>query len=392
MDLDAAEEVSSGPPDLQALAQAQNENFERLARTLQSGMESLASGLATKFTGIFKVIEEQSLGRDKPSNHDRGNDSVEVEGLPGGKGPINPRKTRKRRFEYADEGSDSSDPGGDRVPCKKNRKEALTSQTRDTNNDPTGTRVEAIMRMLVQNPVLIPASANMLKLPFDRKRIHPLYPKLDLLAVHVSGIPYKAMNFEKTLRKSSLIPGDQEHKNVTNQYGENGGGYSTICAARSALATCIAVDNVPNLAEHVLVKRFVKGVFNRHPPTPKYTSIWDINIVLDFLKKLPDNADLSFEQLSKKFVVLLLILSARRKHTLTCIHIDKIKISREQLTIMPMGNLKHSRPNWKEEPIILNRFMENPKPCVVSCAECYIEERKKLSVVADKLIVTHKKP
>eukprot|EP00794_Sanderia_malayensis_P021324 gene21324-23399_t len=225
-----------------------------------------------------------------------------------------------------------------------------------------------------------------------QKQTHPLYPKLDLLAVHVSGIPYKAKNFEKTLRKSSLIPGLQGHKNVTSQSGENGGGYSTICAARSALATCITVDNVPNLAEHVLVKRFVKGVFNRHPPTPKYTSIWDINIVLDFLNKLPDNADLSFEQLSKKFVILLLILSARRKHTLTCIHIDKIKISREQLTIMPMGNLKHSRPNWKEKHIILNRFMENPKLRVVSCAGCYIEERKKLSVVADKLIVTHKKP
>eukprot|EP00794_Sanderia_malayensis_P021325 gene21325-23400_t len=140
MEIGVAEEVSSGPTDLQALVQAQNENFEHPARTLQSGMESLASGLATKFTDIFKVIEEQSL--DKASYHDRGNDSVEVEGLPGGKGPINPRKTRKRRFEYADEGSDSSDPGGDWVPCKRNRKEAFTSQTRDTNNDPTGTRVE----------------------------------------------------------------------------------------------------------------------------------------------------------------------------------------------------------------------------------------------------------
>ncbi len=111
-----------------------------------------------------------------------------------------------------------------------------------------------------------------------------------------------------------------------------------------------------------------------------------------FLNKLPDNADLSFGQVSKKFFVLLLILSARRKHTLTCIHIDKIKKSREKLTIMPMGNLKHSTPNWKEEPIILKRFIENPKLCVASCAECYIEERKKLSVVADKLIITHKKP
>ena len=171
-----------------------------------------------------------------------------------------------------------------------------------------------------------------------------------------------------------------------------GGRYSTICAARSALATCITVENVANLAEHMLIKRFVKGIFNRHPPTPKYTSIWDINIVLELFNNLPENRDMPFEQLTKKFVVLLLILSARRKHTLTCIHIDKVDISNERLIIMPTGNLKHSRQNKKEEPIVLNKFDENKKLCIVNCAQCYMERRGKLPLDTGKLIVTHKKP
>eukprot|EP00794_Sanderia_malayensis_P013124 gene13124-14473_t len=127
--------------DLQALAHAQNENFECLARTLQSGMESLASGIAVKFTDVFKRIKEQN-GPDKVSSNARENGSVEEKGLLRSKGPINPRKTRKRQFEYADEGSDSSDPGGDSALYKKNHNDVSTSQKRDTNYDPTATRVE----------------------------------------------------------------------------------------------------------------------------------------------------------------------------------------------------------------------------------------------------------
>ena len=79
-----------------------------------------------------------------------------------------------------------------------------------------------IMRLLVEKPVLIPASKNMLKLPFDKNRIHPLYPKLDLLAVHVSGVPFKTLNFLKTLRESYSILGDQEPRNVTSRSGTSG--------------------------------------------------------------------------------------------------------------------------------------------------------------------------
>ena len=43
MDLGAEEELSSEPSELQELARAQDGNFARLARTFQSGMESLAT-------------------------------------------------------------------------------------------------------------------------------------------------------------------------------------------------------------------------------------------------------------------------------------------------------------------------------------------------------------
>ena len=56
--------------------------------------------------------------------------------------------------------------------------------------------------------------------------------------------------------------------------------YSALCSARSALTSCvilhegISVQNTPTL-----VKRFLKGVFNKHQPQPKYCNIPYISIL-----------------------------------------------------------------------------------------------------------------
>ena len=57
---------------------------------------------------------------------------------------------------------------------------------------------------------------------------------------------------------------------------------------------------------------------------------------------------------------------------------------------MPTGNLKQSRQNRKEEPIVLKKSGENKKQCIVKCEQCYMERRGKLPLDTDKLIVTRK--
>ena len=54
-------------------------------------------------------------------------------------------------------------------------------------------------------------------------------------------------------------------------------------SARSALSCVISIDNVP-VGQHPLVCRFVKGAFERKPPSRKYYAIWDVRQVLNFLK------------------------------------------------------------------------------------------------------------
>ena len=65
---------------------------------------------------------------------------------------------------------------------------------------------------------------------------------------------------------------------------EAGLGYNSISSAKSAISTIIALKNEMVLADHPLVQRFMKGVFNAKPPTPRYTKIWDVGKVITYLK------------------------------------------------------------------------------------------------------------
>ena len=111
MDLGTEEELSSEPNELRELARAQDKQFARLARTFQSGMESLATTLSE----AFQNFKQQNLGHDKVFNNDREKDSVDEE-LHRGKGNLKPQiagqergQLRKRKLHPANEGSDSSD-------------------------------------------------------------------------------------------------------------------------------------------------------------------------------------------------------------------------------------------------------------------------------------------
>ena len=86
--------------------------------------------------------------------------------------------------------------------------------------------------------------------------------------------------------------------------------YSLLNTARSALSTIITVDGV-SIGCYPLVVRFLKGVFNLRPPVPRYKEVWDLSIVLRFLKTLTPVASLTLKNLlSLKLVMLLSLVTA----------------------------------------------------------------------------------
>ena len=92
--------------------------------------------------------------------------------------------------------------------------------------------------------------------------------------------------------------------------------YSGLCEARSALSSVACIKGFSKLSDHPMISKYLKDIFNRHLPLPKYTQIWDIKQVLDYYANFPDNEELEFKYIAKKLAMLFLILGARRKQTL----------------------------------------------------------------------------
>ena len=61
---------------------------------------------------------------------------------------------------------------------------------------------------------------------------------------------------------------------------KQGVGYSAINTARSALSSIITPADKTTFGEHPLVSHFPKGTFELRPSLPRYSTIWDVGIVL----------------------------------------------------------------------------------------------------------------
>ena len=79
-----------------------------------------------------------------------------------------------------------------------------------------------LMRMIVQNPIILPQTDKLLILPTNPELLHPLHQKLTLLMCHLSGNPSKIKDFRAKLCPSSCLRGDKVHKSNIPRTSENG--------------------------------------------------------------------------------------------------------------------------------------------------------------------------
>ena len=94
---------------------------------------------------------------------------------------------------------------------------------------------------------------------------------------------------------------------------EQGYEYRTIGCHRAAISAYHEdVDGKP-IGQHPDVCALVNGVFNNRPLQPRYSFIWDVQIILEFIKKNWGNCQrLSNKHLTHKLTMLLALTSASR--------------------------------------------------------------------------------
>ena len=121
--------------------------------------------------------------------------------------------------------------------------------------------------------------------------------------------------------------------------------YSAINTARSALSTfLILVDSNQTMSTHPLITRLMRGVFQLRPVLPRYTEIWNISPVLNFLRKLSPVNSLNLRDLTLKVCMLMALVSAQRVQTLHILKTNKMTLKGGFVVFHLDEHLKQSKP------------------------------------------------
>ena len=86
---------------------------------------------------------------------------------------------------------------------------------------------------------------------------------------------------------------------LTEQFHE-GKQYTMLNSYRSALsATLHYIDGRP-VGQHPIVRRLLQGMFNEHPPAPRYDQVWDVSLVVQHFQTEQPTFELTLKELSQE--------------------------------------------------------------------------------------------
>lgn len=146
----------------------------------------------------------------------------------------------------------------------------------------------------------------------------------------------------------------------------------------SALSTVIPEKDGLTFGKQPIVKRLMKGIFKERPSLPKYTIVYDVDIVLNYMISLPKPEDVGLKELSIRIATLLCILSGQRSQTISRLTITFIRPSDTKIIFPIASLLKNSRPGFHQEPLEFSRHESNPNICPVFNIDSYIDRTKNL--------------
>ena len=127
------------------------------------------------------------------------------------------------------------------------------------------------------------------------------------------------------------------------------------------------------IGKHPRVCALMKGIFNKRPPKPKFTFVWDIEKALNYLSELPDNLNLSVKLLTQKLALLLALTAASRGSEI-CYLNTKYMVELDDKYIFTFDKLTKS---WRQgQPplcVEFSAYSKNPKLCVVQTIRFYLK-------------------
>ena len=133
-----------------------------------------------------------------------------------------------------------------------------------------------------------------------------------------------------------------EYRSVNCYRSAISGFHETISGFRSAISGFH--EGLP-VGQHPEVCTLLTEVFNLRPPQPRYSSTWDVQIVLEFIKNnWTDNKSLPIKDLTLKLTMLFAPMSVSRASSIHHLDIRFISLSKEKVVFHFTNLLK----TWKK--------------------------------------------
>lgn len=159
--------------------------------------------------------------------------------------------------------------------------------------------------------------------------------------------------------------------------------YSALNTARSAVSN---IDiNVGDVQDHTLVGmhflacRYLKGVFNKIKPVPRYNNIWSVGTVLDYLSLFWPLDEINLKELTLKLVMLIAITTGQRCQTLTFLDLSEQYMQKNDkcFNFALTGHLKQDKPGQVFGNVCLYKYPVR-ELCVYETLNYYISTTEKL--------------
>ena len=120
----------------------------------------------------------------------------------------------------------------------------------------------------------------------------------------------------------------------------------------------------------------MRGVFYLRPASPRYFSIWDVSIVLNYLWRLVPVANPSLHMLSAKLVTLLGLVTGQRCQTLHALDIEYMHLSESKAVFHIEPLLKSNSPKSPARALTFCAYREDRRICVIKCITHYLKRIK----------------
>ena len=174
---------------------------------------------------------------------------------------------------------------------------------------------------------------------------------------------------------------------------EEGLEYNTIAVHRSAISAYHG--NVDDMAvgQHPLVTFLMAGIFNSRPPQPRYIFVWDVQVVLNFIKKDWDiSSSLTDQELTYKLCMLLSLTTASRVSGWQHFDIRYMTKGDKKVTFY-FAKLHKSWHKGKPPPsLTITGFPEDPQLCVIETLDTYLDRTKHRRLGKCQLLLSFQKP